>query len=307
MQLLYDEDLIEAVVFLCANGQRKEVPPLQVARFHRARERAYGISDPDERNAEFFRVHLEWFREWGLEKLLLDSVGEFPLLSKTLNTLAIRKTRGKNDEGAELYVNENGERNAMIVLQPEWIIRDVALQNYLRHEFMHLRDMLDPAFAYSPALESRLRTAAEQRLVGERYRLLWDITIDGRLAVAGRTPKGTREDHQRAFTRAYAFWPADKQAKVFASLWHSRAPRHADLVELAADPRGLREAHRPTPGAACPLCAFPTFDWVNGDRLRPEVLARIVEEFPSWSAEHGLCGRCHEAYQALISSKGSQQ
>ena len=119
MQLRYDEDFIEAAAFLCASGKRKDVPSLQIARFNRERERLYGILDADERNTAFFKLHLDWFREWGLEKLLTDLLKEFPLLPEKLAVLAVRKTRGKNDEGAELYVNEAGQRNAILALRPE--------------------------------------------------------------------------------------------------------------------------------------------------------------------------------------------
>src|SRR5829696_9642605 len=114
MQLRYDEDFIEAAVFSCASGRRKAVPSLQVARFHRQRERLYSILDPDQRNTAFFQLHLDWFREWSLEKLLTDLLKEFPLLPEKLSVLAVRKARNQNDDGAELYVNETGQRSAIL-------------------------------------------------------------------------------------------------------------------------------------------------------------------------------------------------
>ena len=152
MQLRYDEDFIEASVFLCTSGRRKGVPALQIVRFHHERERLYGILDPDERNTAFFKLHLDWFREWGLEELLTDLFKEFSLLSSKLAVLAVRKTRGKSDEGAELYVNEAGQRSAILALRPESFERDAALRDYVRHEFTHLSDMLNPAFGYAPSL-----------------------------------------------------------------------------------------------------------------------------------------------------------
>src|SRR5690349_5393726 len=78
MQLRYEEDFLEAAVLLCVSGRRSDIAPLQVARFHREREKLYAIPDPDERNAGFFRLHLDWFQEWGLEKLLTSVLSEFP-------------------------------------------------------------------------------------------------------------------------------------------------------------------------------------------------------------------------------------
>lgn len=298
MQLRYDEDFIEAAAFLCTSGQRKSVPSLQIARFHREREKLYAILDPDERNTAFFNLHLDWFREWGLEKLITDLLKEFPLLPEKLSVLAVRKTRNKNDDGAELYVNETGQRSAILALRPDSFERDAALRDYVRHEFTHLSDMLDPAFGYAPTLDLPGLNGAQMRLARERYRLLWDITIDGRLAAAGRAPIQPREQHAAAFARGYSFWPNDRQTESFESLWHDAAPNHANFLALIADPRGLRDAHRPAPGASCPLCDFPTFIWADSETLRPEIVARVTAEFPTWSPEQGLCGRCLETYQA---------
>ena len=298
MQLRYDEDFIEAAAFLCASGRRKGVPSLQILRFQREREKLYSILDPDERNTAFFKLHLDWFREWGLEKLLTDLLKEFPLLSEKLSVLVVRKTRNKNDDGAELYVNETGQRSAILALRPESFERDAALRDYVRHEFTHLSDMLDPAFGYAPTLDLPGLNGAQQRLARERYSLLWDITIDGRLVAAGHAPMAGREQHAAAFTRGYSFWPAEKQTEVFDSLWLGTTPRHSDFMALIADPRGLSDAHRPAPGGSCPLCDFPTFIWADAEALQPEILTRVTAEFSAWTPEQGLCGRCLETYQA---------
>ena len=243
MQLRYDEDFIEAAAFLCASGRRKSVPSLQIARFHREREKLYAILDPDERNTAFFKLHLDWFREWGLEKLLTDLLKEFPLLSEKLSVLAVRKTRNKNDDGAELYVNETGQRSAILALRPESFERDAALRDYVRHEFTHLSDMLDPAFGYAPTLDLPGLNGAQQRLARERYRLLWDITIDGRLTAAGHTPMAAREQHAAAFARGYSFWPEDRQTETFDSLWQQRRTPSCGVS------RAHRRSARPARGA----------------------------------------------------------
>jgi hypothetical protein len=364
MQLRYDEDFVEAAVFLCASGRPKAMQPfvapatkgcsphpMQIARFHREREKLYGILDPDERNSAFFKLHLDWFREWGLEQPLTDVLKEFPLVREKLSVLAVRKTTGKNDEGAELYVNDAGQRTGLLALKPERLAfgdaqavaqtscllpqaRDgfpihkaekpptqssdlapsrlevgdtagwkPALRDFLRHEFTHLHDMLNPAFGYSPALDLPGLNGAQQRLARERYRLLWDITIDGRLTAAAHTPMAAREQHAAAFARGYSFWSEEKQADTFNSLWQNRAPRHAEFLALIADPRGLREAHRPAPGASCPLCDFPTFHWADKEKPSSEIVQRIVAEFPSWLPEQGLCNRCVETYEAVVASQ----
>ncbi|MBK9140800.1 MAG: hypothetical protein IPM17_18950 [Verrucomicrobia bacterium] len=303
MQLRYDDDFLEAAVFLCASGRRSGVPPLQITRFHRKREQLYSILDPDERNAAFFKLHLDWFREWGLEQPLTDVLNEFPLVRERLAVLAVRKSTGKNDEGAELYVNEAGQRTGLLALKTERLTNHATLRDFLRHEFMHLHDMLDPVFGYSPALDLPGLNAAQIRLARERYRLLWDITIDGRLAAAGHVPLQPREQHAAAFARGYSFWPEARQAATFASLWQNPTPRQTDILALIADPRGLRDAHRPAPGAPCPLCDFPTFHWADTRTLALEIRQRIAAEFPAWLPDQGLCNRCLETYQAASPSE----
>lgn len=302
MQLRYDEDFIEAAVFSCASARGKGVPSLQVARFHMERERLYQVFDPDERNTAFFRLHLEWFREWGLEQPLANALKEFPLVREKLTVLAVRKAAGKQDEGAELYVNDGGDRTGLLALRLERFADSAAFAAWLRHEFMHLHDMLDPAFGYAPTLELPGLNAAQRRLAGERYRLLWDITIDGRLSAAGPPPMASREQHAAAFARAYCFWPGPRQTEVFEALWQNHGISHSRFLELITDPRGLRDTSGPAPGASCPLCDFPTFAWAQTANLTPEVLARIASEFPGWTPPQGICDRCLETYEAAVAA-----
>jgi hypothetical protein len=305
MRLCYDEDFVEAAAFLCASGKRSGVPALQIARFHREREKPYAIPDPDERNAAFFRVHLEWFREWGLEKLLTRVIEETPGLRESLDSLAFRQARRRNEEGAELYVQKSEagtapvirERNAVVALRVERMARDEEILPFLRHEFMHLNDMLSPAFGYSPRVQLPGQNPAQQRLTRDRYRLLWDITIDGRLTRAKRATIGTCEQHRVSFDRAFSFWPESKRAEVFAALWNNDRPQHGELLVIASDPRAVRHEHQPLPGAPCPLCGFATFHWATSCQLESETGQAIAREFPSWSPEQGACSRCVEVYE----------
>lgn len=300
MQQLYDEDLVESVVFLCASGRRKDAPPLQIRRFHHERERLYSILDPDERNAAFFRLHLSWLREWGVEKFLADIVTAFPLLTAELKALAFRKARNKSEEGAELYVNADGARHAVVAVRPERFEFDDSLVCFLNHELMHLNDMVDPAFDYSPEIHQPGQTASQQRLIRQRYRLLWDVTIDGRLIHSSRATAATLEQRRTEFDRAYSFLPDEKRAQVFESFWTNPVPRHGDLVSLASDPRELNSSHQQVPGAPCPLCGFATFHWAGVTALRPATLAGIQKHFPAWTEGQGACLRCAEIYQSTM-------
>ena len=220
-----------------------------------------------------------------------------PLLPGALNLLAFRQARAKHEEGAELYVSADNVRNAMVALRMERLERDEPLLCFLRHEFMHLHDMVDPAFGYSPHLKLHGLNPTQQRITRERYRLLWDITIDGRLTGSGAVPPNTREQHEALFNRAFAFWPEEKRHRVFGTHWCDSAPHHENLLDLASDPRDLSHAPGPLPGGSCPLCQFPTFEWADVQSLPREILDALHAQYPHWIPEHGACKRCLEIYQ----------
>ena len=296
MQLRYDDDFVEGAVFVCANSRRLSVPSLQVRRFHCAREKCYDVLDPDERNTAFFNLHLEWFREWALEKVLIAQLDEFPLLRASLNAMVFRKARVKSDESAELYVSPETGRAGVVALRIERFEQPDDLACLLRHEFTHLHDMLNPAFGYSPQVHLPGRNTSQQRLIRERYRLLWDITIDGRLTNSSRGVSCSRQQHRDSFDRAFSFWPDAKRDNVFLSLWENPQPRHDALLAIASDPRDLRAAREPSPGAPCPLCGFATFAWADITALSASTTAAVQSEFPQWAPVDGACRRCVAIY-----------
>ncbi len=299
MKLLFDEDLVEAVVFLCASGRRGPKPALQIRRFQAARERLYSILDPDERNAAFFRLNLDWFREWGVEELLRGILKDFPLFEQGLSALAFRKARARNDEAAELFVHPEQGRRGIVAVRGERFGSDESVRCLLNHELTHLSDMLDPAFGYSPELALPVALRASERLVRERYRLLWDVTIDGRLTQRKLATEMSRDRHWIEFERAFGFWGEEQRRQTFDSLWMGPGPQHEALMSMAADPRNLRAAHQPLPGAPCPLCGFATFDWAPVAAMEPKTIDAIRAEFPAWTKESGVCARCVEIYQLL--------
>jgi len=300
MHLGYDDDFIEEAVRLCATGRCKGVSSFQIARFNREREKLYDILDPDERNAAFFRLHLEWFREWGLEVVLTKPLAEFSLLSNALKVLAFRKSRGKNDDGAELYVNEAGDRSGVVAMRPERLAREGQLGAFLRHEFTHLHDMVNPAFGYLPELPMSGSFMSQHHVARERYRLLWSISIDGRLTRERRDTIATRSQRQAELAEVFALWPEAQQQKVFEALWKDPVPTHQMLVDLACDPRQLLANAGPRPGAPCPLCGFPTFAWAEPNGFSNDIEHAIKAEFPDWTAPQGACVRCLTVFRARL-------
>ena len=85
MQLRYDEDFIEAAAFLCTSGQRKSVPSLQIARFHREREKLYAA-----------------FKSGAIPLLVVSKVGNFAIdLPEANVAIQVSGTFGSRQEEAQ--------------------------------------------------------------------------------------------------------------------------------------------------------------------------------------------------------------
>lgn len=303
MQTLYEDELVEAVIGLCTAGRLAGVTPKQVTRFHADRERCYAIVDPDRRVEGFARVHLDWFGIWGLRDRLAIAVGHFPELTQACVAVVFRLARGRQDEGADLYRDAQGNRRAVVALRADRVVTEPMLVGFLHHELAHLADLVSPEFG---GLErsglgsvSTARTASQERLIRERYRLLWALRIDGELTRRGLPGLGSQESRRSEFDRAFGFLSEARRSEVFDGLWQGTVATHDALLRLAADPRELEGRREPVPGAPCPLCGFAAFRWADANGLRPAALERLRCDFPNWYPHEPVCARCAEIYDAV--------
>lgn len=300
LRLLLEDDLVEAVLGLATAGQLQSLPPLQLRRFHVERERCYRILDPDQRSEAFARVHADWFNEWGFRKRLEQPVACFPELREALIAVVFRRSRGRHDEGAELYQDSAGVRRGVMALRPDRLGAGTALTAFLNHELAHLTDLVDAGFGYTPEFGRAGRNPSQERVVRERYRTLWAIRIDGRLAARRLAGLGDAVQRRAELDRAFAFLTEARREAVFEGLWSGKLARHDQLLDVAGDPRGLGASHAPVPGAGCPLCGFAAFQWADAGTLREEARQRIRREFPGWQPGEPICARCAEIYDAMV-------
>jgi hypothetical protein len=298
MDLRYDEELLEAAVFLCARGGARAVPALQLRRFQCERDGLYLILDPTARNDAFYQLHLAWFREWGLERDIAGAIRQFPIFldACALEVLAFRKARSRADEGAELYVNESQRAHGVVALRPEHFASSERLQRLLNHELTHLSDLLDPEFGFHRESRAAGLGTALSRLVRERYRILWDLSIDGRCHRRGMPTTATLAHRRAEFDGAFSFLPESERDAWFQQLWFAEQPTHDGLWGMASDPRHFQSLGGPAPGAPCPCCGFSTFEWSRAELLGEAAGERLRADVPGWSVEQGLCTRCAEVY-----------
>ncbi len=288
----YETRLVEEAVLRAMPGHPDE------GAFRQVRDRLYELVDPDERDQAFRTFHGQWFQRLGLCQPLEDALAERPILCQETRRCAVVRARTKKEEGAELFVSPDPAvgRSIGVQLRPESLLEPAQLLGLLRHEFLHLADMLTPAFGYEPELHIPEEGMA-RRLVQDRYRVLWDITIDGRLAQEGHTPEQVRRRRLQEFARAFPMLGGAAEAH-FARYFDQPNPCHTQLVACARDPvqtLGLKGAV----DRRCPLCTFPSYDFEpDPENLPPALLQQLQAHFPAWRPAQGICRQCADLYRS---------
>jgi hypothetical protein len=174
-----------------------------------------------------------------------------------------------------------------------------ALTLFLRHEFYHIADMLDAAFAYEPTLPKAEGGPTYDTLITNRYRVLWDVTINGRMVRRGWCDAAVRDGQFRDFVHAFPMLQEGVE-ELFSRFFDCKQPKHSDLARFAFDPREASGnlLRKFVAGSHCPLCKFPTHAYeAEPNALGTEILAAIQEDFPKWSPSLGLCTQCADLYR----------
>ncbi len=275
--------------------------------YHRQRERLYRPEDLEERDSAFADLHASWFRRLELGAPIRQAVAEQHEMLASVDRIVVGPAVGPGKPCAELYVNAADTRSVVVGIDPRVLIdRDQAL-SYLRREFMHIADMLDPAFEYEPRLPPQPAGPTHDQLLLDRYRTVWECSIDGRLLRLGRVPATVRERQRQSFMRAFPGLGSVAE-ESFARIFDDPRPSHRSIVAMASDPEayfGGVIGSSPRNGR-CPLCAFPTFEFEPApETLSRAVLTTVRSEFPEWQADKGLCRQCADLYRARCSSDGA--
>jgi hypothetical protein len=298
MAIHYDPRLVEEAVFHVQRDSfvRKELDE--------QRKRIYEVPDPDQRERQFLDLNRTWFNRLGLGNGVEGALSEQPLITAQVVNCFILCAIAVKEENAELFVAQDTEnppeRTLRILLRPESLLNAVSLKTFLRHELFHIADMLDPAFGYEPTLPKAEGGPTYDTLITNRYRVLWDVTINGRMAHRGWCDGTVRAQHLEEFLCAFPMLDESSE-EHFNRFFDATQPRHCELAAFAFDPRAAagQLMNKAAPGTHCPLCRFPTHTFEpEPARLRAEVLDAIKEDFPNWRPSHGLCIQCADLYRA---------
>jgi len=280
----YDAQLVEETVLL---AMRAEPPERQTA-FRQDRDSIYEVADADMRDTGFRELHARWFVSLELGRPLERALGERPELMLARGCSVLR-AQCLPEEAADLAAGADAPL-IVICLRPQSLIDRERLLPFLRHELMHVADMLDPAFGYERELPVSEAGPAYDGILRDRYRVIWDTTIDGRLVRGGLLPATARQVRLAEFARAFPML-AERTEECFARWFGEARPVHREIVTFAMTP-GSCPAGRRLDGR-CPLCRLPVAV-LDGqvERLAAETVAELVRRYPQWRPELGLCRQC---------------
>lgn len=288
-------ELMEEAVLLAERQVERDA----ATAFRRERDRIYEATEPESREAQFRSLHQQWFVRFGLQARVEAALSEYVEFAGRLSGGRIVRAIARSEEGADLLdpARAHAGPGPLLVLRlrPASLVEPDTLQALLRHELMHVADMLDPAFGYERTLPPADDGPSADNILRDRYRVVWDVTIDGRLARAGRGSAGTRDARCREFREAFPMLGEGFQS-AFAPWWNEPCPTHADLVAFARMPAGTDER---LAGSRCPVCRFPVAS-LDGrvSTLAGPVLTAIRAEHPLWRVAQGLCPQCFDLYEA---------
>ena len=306
-QIEYDPQLVEASVLL-----RVERDPEEKC-FRQAHDLIYELRDAEERERQFRNLHSKWFVHFRLEQPTREAVQEQPLLAQKTLRCCVVSTPSVREEGADLHdlrdsspMDSPPVRVILIQLRPERLL-DSGLRYWLRRELMHVADMLDPGFGYERFIPSGNGGPGYSNLLRERYRVLWNIWIDGRLVRRAWLPEEVRAKRLQEFTQFFPD-PGGGVESKFNELFCSDFQTHAGLMALARNPKNSGPENVGVPQVRfCPICLFPSFNLIDGIADLPwETRKEITEDFPDWRPEQGICRQCADLFQARELSRSAE-
>jgi len=307
VEIRFDPTLVEEAVFLELRSREASGDCRMVEAFHAQRSRLYGAAGAaDECEAQFRQLAERYFHELGLSELVTKRFEEFPLVAAQVQMATVQRVWSRKEERVELYVRPvpsgraslEASTTLLLGLQAARYLNRDELVAFLRHELMHISDMLDSAFAYEPHPEFGGECETEQDLIRERFRLLWNVWVAGRMR-RSEWPLPDAERSRRGLDRAFASWEPRRCCAVFQDLGSRERCTQRELLELAKDERLTRMLGQG--GVRCPLCHFPTRKGVCDWRGECAAVAEAIQaDYAWWEPTQGACQQCFDLYRSKL-------
>lgn len=307
MLLAFQPQLVERTVFEAA--RRDEMIRREYERQFAA---CYDHRDEARRDQAFSSLHQQWFEDLGMRNGFLRLIEECPHISTEVRRFMVTQAPAPSAQTCELF-GAPGKYSVVLAVAPATLLNEAAFEYWLRHELLHVEDMLDPPFGYEVSRRPRGASAALRNLNQDRYAVLWALCVDARLARRNLLPSGVKERRRAELARAFTLDDDDAASQVFEQLWLSAqadTPSHCTLIDWAEKglpgidirPADASSTATAPCGGACSLCGFRTFEWAARSQFHPRLCEVIVSDFPNWNAQQPVCARCAEVYDAIAKS-----
>ena len=309
LEIMYDQQVVDDIVYKGVAAKDASGDLALYRAYHEKRDAIYELEE-EKRPKEFKELDNDFFNRLGYDVYVREIFDEYPDIEEVIEEVHVRRATTRQNEGSNV-VDEG--RKVIIRLYPELFIEGKEIRRVLRHELMHVSDMMNSKFEYN-VNEEFSPSPMEERLMRDRYRLFWDISVDGRLVSKGLETTATREERKREFDSFFSKIPDETRELIFSKMWDAEEPMsHDRMVELSKDNNkvlalaaGSRSAEElieetkklgPLPGTTCTLCGFPSFDWVEEAAEDEDIVKFLKEDFPDWKPQDGVCSRCAEYYK----------
>jgi hypothetical protein len=238
MRIEYDPNLVEQTVFLAARRDARLECDL-----HQAVDPFYKMADEEGRSRAFREVTGEFFRRLHLDRIVPSFVAERPLIGQHIRACVVFEAAHGKAQSADVFVKQESaggqqtQRTLVIRVCPESLLDVARLAPWLRRELLHAADIVDPAFGYS--VNDIAGQPHEQRLVLDRYRVLWDVYVEGRLVREGRSEAAMAPRLWGGFARAFTYREHKPSREAFEMFLPTSRLTHRQLLEWASDPMSL--------------------------------------------------------------------
>ncbi|KKQ87899.1 MAG: hypothetical protein UT09_C0008G0004 [Parcubacteria group bacterium GW2011_GWF2_38_8] len=180
IEIIYDQQLVDDIVY--KGLAKKEVAgDLELYKeYHERRDAIYEL-EQEKRAKRFKELDNDFFNRLGYDVYVREVFDEYPDIEEIIEEVHVRRATTRQNEGSNV-VDEG--RKVIIRLYPELFIEGKEIRRVIRHELMHVSDMMNSKFEYN-VNEEFSNSPMEDRLIRDRYRLFWDISVD----ILGRNRK----------------------------------------------------------------------------------------------------------------------
>lgn len=238
MTFEYDPRFVEQATFFAVRND-----PERECIMHEALDPLYRIHDPELRQREFRRAYGDLFRRFDLDRIVPSYTRSFPLLSERLGRCLVREADRRKSQSADLYREKSpgstadGERVLIIALCPDCLMDADRLGPWMYRQLRHIEDMVDDRFAYECELPPA--PAIQRNLMRDRYALLWDIFVEGRLLRSDMIGHDGVGALNASFDKVFARNGSMPAATIFDRMMNVDDLTHPMLVRWAKEPERL--------------------------------------------------------------------